>query len=562
MHHEHMVNDDVDGELMVFDPEEPIITFFFKLLEPMAVPEYTVFPERIHASALPMGWLEKSANPEDLPERRNMVNVWVSGSSSIVHHVKIGLAASMGLDAVIRAALVGIKGPGEHKSATMPDDLAADCTVIEIALPVWVNLTLRQRQIDTNGNALADVRDAGSISVDDIDALFDMAIDRVRHLQMAYHAIENGPVTLITAEVLPPLVPYLVRRQAQIEAKEDVELNLYESKRAFNAITRPRLLSNEQISAIYDASSSVSHNPLATYLDLDREAFVALRRSGNTRVSVVMAAAAAEVILDRTLLLLQWEEGKTPESAASGWRDALKTRVELDFSARIGGSWDLTADKPVGRWARKVAAVRNRVVHGGYLPSREEAEEAIEVARELVTFICDRLASEANLKKYTRSAVLLAGNDGLEKRGRRTKAVKMLQNDPTEPQWAPTFGLWFKAFSRLRSDSLAPRASSLKNAKLLAVYFPSDWPKYVAHDDLTGQAVEVEVPASVDLGKSREVVNQIFTEHAQSENFDNPISAMINGGIVDGIRIIGNWVEEYHLVPLRGVMVDWSNFTA
>jgi hypothetical protein len=550
-------------EVLIFDPEEPLITFFFKLPEPIAVPEYTVFPERIHASALRLDWLERGTESEGVPGRRNLINTWVTGSSVIVHHIKIGLAASLGLDAVMKAAMVGIKGPGDYDlESGMPDDLSADSTVLEIVLPAWINLTLHRPKQLRNGANAADVRDQSELSGEQIDLLFDMAIDRVRHLQMAYHAVENGPITLLTAELLPPLVPFAVRTSAQIATKEVVELRIYTSGRSYNAVTRGEDLPKETIAAIFSVDRQINENPLSAYRELDREAFVALRRSGNTRVSVVMAAASAEVILDRTLLLLQWEEGKTPEAAAGEWRDALKTRVERDFADRLGGSWDLTADKPVGRWARNVAQVRNRVIHGGYLPSREEAEQAIGAARELVTFICDQLASDNNLRKYTRSAVLLAGNDGLRKRGRYTNAVKRLQANRSEPPWALTFAFWFKAFSRLRSDLLAPRQSTLEDSSLLAVYFPGDWPKWVAHDDSTGQAIEVHIPEEVELGDAREMVNQITTEHSRSENQNNPISISIAGGVVDGVKATGSWVEEYHLVPLRGVMVDWSNFTS
>jgi len=91
---------------------------------------------------------------------------------------------------------------------------------------------------------------------------------------------------------------------------EVVELRLYTSQRSFNAITRREDLPKDKIKAIYNVSRQITENPLSAYRDLDREAFVALRRSGNTRVSFVMAAASAEVILDRTLMLASMGRGK------------------------------------------------------------------------------------------------------------------------------------------------------------------------------------------------------------------------------------------------------------
>lgn len=554
------VDNNEDNEILAHDPQEPIITFFLKLPEPMSVPEYTVFPERIHASALPMGWLEEGMNTEERSNRRDYTNTWVSRSSIIVHHVKVSSAASMGLDAVMKAAVVGIKGPGDHKF-DWPHDMDADCTVLEVALPIWVNLILHFQRKDGSIQSV-NVREIDSSYNEYIEVLYNKAIDQARNLQMAYHAVQNSPLTLLTVELLPPVVPYIIRKPEQIAAKEVVEMQLYASERSFNSIVRESDLSNEQVGRIFQAGNQIHRNPLSAYLDLDREASVALHRSGNTRVSVVMAAAASEVILDRTLLMLHWEEGKTPESVSASWRDSLKRRVELDYSKRVGGSWDTTSDGPVGRWARKVAHIRNRVVHGGYLPSRVEAEEAITTSRELVTFIGDRLADQNNLKRYTRSAALLMGNEGLAKRGRHTNAVRNLQADLSEPPWAPTFDLWHKAFARIRGDVLTPRESRLERSTLLAVYFPNNWPVYVAHDADTGRATKLNVPEELDLGKSREMVHQIFTEHSEGQDRDNPISVSIAGGVIEGIEQVGPWVEEYHLMPLRGVMVDWSNFTA
>jgi hypothetical protein len=336
---------------------------------------------------------------------------------------------------------------------------------------------------------------------------------------------------------------------------------MMESRRGFNSITRGDDFTEDQQHWLFNAARQVGVNPLAEYLDLDREASVALYRHGNTRVAAIMAAAASEVMLDRTLLLLQWEEKLTPEESVESWRDALKSRVEKDFNVRIGGSWDTTADGPVGRWSQKVADVRHRAVHGGYRPTREEAEEAIRVSRELVTYIGDRITAQENFRKYRRSAMLLLGNEGLISRERYTRAARDMQNDPNESWWPLTFGSWYKAWVRLRSDSYSKRVSSLQGASLLAVYIPGEPPKYVAHDGRTGQAALVSLPASEASERIRSMVAEEFSKHAASGAAENAISIGFEGGVFDGVELIGPWVEEYHFLPLRGVMVDRSDFT-
>ncbi len=40
-----------------------------------------------------------------------------------------------------------------------------------------------------------------------------------------------------------------------------------------------------------------------------------------------------------------------------------------------------------------------------------------------------------------------------------------------------------------------------------------------------------------------------------------PISMAFNRSLVPAMTILGDWVEEYHLVPLAGVMVNRMDFT-
>jgi len=59
--------------------------------------------------------------------------------------------------------------------------------------------------------------------------------------------------------------------------------------------------------------------------------------------------------------------------------------------------------------------LRNRVLHGGYVPDRNEARSALDAADVLSKFIGDRILDRSNM--FPRSALIVFGLDGLERRG-------------------------------------------------------------------------------------------------------------------------------------------------
>ncbi|MFD7655060.1 hypothetical protein ACFV4N_13875 [Actinosynnema sp. NPDC059797] len=563
------MSDDVRSEdevdlVLLDDVDELYVTFFLKLPEPISVPSEQAFPARARAGAFDIGWLRNRVVKvlgEEAKDHQDFTNTYVTTSSMILHHVKVDAATVLGLDASIMAAAAGIAG-SNSTSDPRSKELTADCTVAEIALPVEVTRVLNSGMFSDDWNTES-LENAEEWTHEQVKPLLNLAIDAVREFQSAYHSVQREPLTLLTAQTLPPLIPYVVRTPTQIARKQVVEMRFFPLFAGMNYVTRKGDLSSDQVSRIFDYGNHLQGTPISTYLDLDREAGIALIRLGNTRSSVVMAAAAAEVILNLSLLMMLWEEGKTPEDVAKNWSDGLAGRVKSEYGCRLGGSWDQADSGTIGDWSRHVAGVRHRVVHAGYLPSYGEAEKAIDVSRELLTYIGDSLSRGKSLNKYPRTAIMLIGSEGLQRRGRYTNRIKRLQKDVAEPPWAPTFGLWHKAYVRLMGDKVTPRVSDLNRAGVLAVYHEGKPTQFIAHDEVTGQAVEVHIDGSTEEFSSMMMnVENRLAEHAASPYAYNSISIKMAKEPIDNITLVGDWLEEYRLMPLRGVMVNWSNFTA
>ena len=97
-----------------------------------------------------------------------------------------------------------------------------------------------------------------------------------------------------------------------------------------------------------------------------------------------------------------WEDGQTPADAARIWKDtSITKRVSQYYSMRLGAHWSINTQTPIALWFENVAAVRNRVLHGGRIPTTSEVETAVDAANRLYESLARRLV--ANWKKYPRT---------------------------------------------------------------------------------------------------------------------------------------------------------------
>ena len=181
-------------------------------------------------------------------------------------------------------------------------------------------------------------------------------------------------------------------------------------------------------------------SPMFTWRERLIEADRALNIHGEYAQGVVLAQTAAEVFLDTLLTLMLWEEGADAEQAALLFDDGrLARRIKSEWGPRLGGNWALDGDGPVANWFQKTAQLRNRVVHGGYQPTRAEALAAFKAVYPLETFAYNRLAQRR--AKYPRSVLLTIGDQGLRRRGLWSGTIKTFaeKQGPAEANWEVAF---------------------------------------------------------------------------------------------------------------------------
>ncbi len=602
--------------------DEIIVTYFIPLPEPLGLPDAwrlplhenlpVTEPERIVRWA--DGFVLVSLADDDAPEsptsahehplpvdERNWANKHVLRSSTHLHRVGTNFAARASIDAA--HAVAGRATAGRYNSEEVepilvgddrggfPEDLLRESfaagvgvvTVAEVAVPIHV-LGVVPEALEVNFAELSRERGETSpggrewsqyVSRADFDSDAEyvaeigrralnglrIAIGDLRDLQSSYHAVTRAPITLISYELLPPILPVCFRQLKGVgdpNAATVVSVQTHENLWAWLV---PPNLTAEQYEQFRDVRSRLDQMSFTSHLDLRREAEVARKRDGDTRAAAIYAGLAAEALLDELLLHLMWEEKLTPEQAASAWRDGLLSRVKKDYAPRLGGDWDITSQGAVGRWSRDCAELRHRAVHGGYQASHSEVDASIAALDGLLTYVCDRLCLPAKLRHYPRTALSLAGPPGLRRRSQYSRRLIDLQADVTEPNWGETFSRWRDVYRRIRREAQGfPRVPLVDECELIAVARPSGAKYFCMVHRETGLAVKVDIPPQV-----RESHERVKIVADWLDNVD--VGGYAQGGLSMGVTdpdttlipVRDNWVEAYHLLPLASVMVDKSD---
>ena len=398
---------------------------------------------------------------------------------------------------------------------------------------------------------------------DRIQNAVDAAIADIRSLQSSYYAVTLFTLQLVTREILPPLVAFSLRKYSNFGSEGTAPIEGTQGWLATGGRTAPRLhpeLSDSQIRAVPRARSWTSGEGFSQYLDLRREAFVALEKEGDTRLAALMAGLSSESLLDDMLMHLQWELALTPEAGAREWKDMVSVRVRSQFHPHLSGDWDLAGSGPIAAWSKNVAFLRNRVAHTGYTPTLREAELATEALDGLVEYLCRRVCDHKILRKFPRTALTCAGRTRLKAHNAYTSRIRALDTIDDTMFAIEAFSRWRTAHIRIRGDIYSARIADANGSELLAIRHPDQTFTWCLYDREVGKAARVEI----DWNSTSPHFNGICRRFETWINQLNPPSSFTQGfhpGLTPPFSRIDRWVEDYHLVPMRFVMVDGSDLT-
>jgi hypothetical protein len=250
---------------------------------------------------------------------------------------------------------------------------------------------------------------------DAISASYDRVVEAVAGVARAFRNASKTPIAPIARERLPFLILFLTRDLLQ--PGRNWSQSLLIAHMAAAELDVLSILNEEQLADVQRHLLAVSAgDPLVPYHDRVVDSIHALERLGDTANAVILRQLSIEILLDVLLAMLAWEEGVTPGDAAEQlFALPLTRRLRTAFPPRLGGSWALDRPTETGQWFAGLYALRGRVVHGGYVPSREEARGAMQGASTFEEFIRARVAARAST--FPETSLNMLGESGLRQRG-------------------------------------------------------------------------------------------------------------------------------------------------
>lgn len=525
--------------------DEPLVLASHLIYFFIPLPDCLELPDMYELKMVEQTPAEKIIN-----ERIPPVNL---GASLRFHRVEYPLTYVEDITTLFAVAEKSLPEPndGEHGSVnpdeTSPSNPEAQMkTVVELAIAAD-GLNVEPATADSPANESFEDR---------LSEEFDRGIDYIRQFQRAYYLAQRQPIRLVTRESLPPLIPFGIREVYSEDGEPlpfTVPLSMYITNSNIPISEEPYWNDEKHNRLSIAIEQHSNEGPLLAYMDLAREAEVAFQQDGNYRSVALFAASACEVLLDELLAHLMWEEGNRPEDVSEIFDLTIAKRVKKHFHSRIGGSWKLDTEGPIRDWFANVAGLRNRVSHGGYEPSPEEARRSINTMSTLAIHLGDRVANHT--RKYPRTALILPGEEGLVRRRKWAQKLDALRNDSAEVQWHQTFGRWRLAMNRSRPDSPLARTPSTTMAKVYVVVRADDSEQWIVHDPAAGMAANVSCSdANISLTSEARASIKQLVDSISEQTGHSDTSIYIAGAHIANVPA-ERWIPEYRLLPQTGVMV-------
>ncbi|MGW3936377.1 hypothetical protein [Streptomyces phaeochromogenes] len=398
-----------------------LIRFFITLPEPVDIPDGYVWQE----------------NYDHDPEG--------GGIQQFVHMIFMQSSGSSRQQGSLAAAMESINRVNEHPPNLEINDgnsLTGQYTTV-------IASTLNDRNIQPESQW---------VSPQDIPIEHDplnRCIEEIANFLRAYRAAVESLCVVPTYERIGPIIPFQAGEFTPLEDADEDQAGfripkwgdpgalMLENSNFSDIPPSGEITSEDEGRIDYFRSLLGKGNSLFLWKERFVEARKALYREGNYGASVTLSNTASEVLLDALLSLMYWESGKNPGDVADVFAEGrLARRVKANFAELLGGNWSLDGTGHVADWFHNCYLLRHRVVHGGYSPSRLEAQTALDVTFSLSLYCWDRLAEKR--KKFPRTALITIAEEGLRKRGKWCRFIQDFSRDvaPVEPSWRNDSQAW------------------------------------------------------------------------------------------------------------------------
>ena len=398
-----------------------MIYFFIPLKIPLRIPDEHII--RFTSPAHPFEEDEKCIGTEWDDELGYTVNIT---SSIKIHQVQFHKS-----DTYLEAALNAVNNAFSTDSMMKTEEATKDSshedpeitiTVLEAATRL-TGITDELEDTTTEKSANQVPLQHSEAIQQSITEAFDRIIDDIRNFQRSYVQVTDHLVRLVSPAELPMALPYAIRT-VKLNETEPVwptvvdffRINLADSyieQMSFSSAD----INPDLIDDIIDTGEIINAGPFSDFMDNWRETRLAVRNHSYS-IACILASTSCELFLRKVLLLLLWEEGRCPKQAArllcgnAPYSRSIGDLISREFHDRLGGSWNLRGEGTIPQMYQSVFILRNRVVHGGYVPITSEVEQAVNAFEELYAFIIQRF--ESKIDQYTVTASMMIPNSKIK----------------------------------------------------------------------------------------------------------------------------------------------------
>ena len=323
---------DTEAPPVLVPPGERVVVFFFPLESGFGWPPGE--PIQVYRTAHP-SLLDAIRSLSRTGLDVGSYPATVLAASLICHEVPVNVAERNGFTAMMRAFGLGFPHLEESSKSEEPQ-LETSAAVVEVIIPLITSAAIRLVDEEATDIELSDPLGRPD---DWLGEAFDMAVDHVRELQRQFAAVTRLPTRLLSRQQLPPMIVYGVRKFNALEPGE-VSSGIFLVHNRLETLGPPLVLSEERQAAMLDVERSMH---ASAYLDLYNQADVALNLDGNLREAAVMIATASEVLLNRLILTMRWEEGTTPDILPGYWgvyTQPSDGNTYLGLITRGNGTWE------------------------------------------------------------------------------------------------------------------------------------------------------------------------------------------------------------------------------
>ncbi len=199
----------------------------------------------------------------------------------------------------------------------------------------------------------------------------------------------------LTKEMLPA---FLLAKETNIESWESssflfvLHMNLPIEK---ELVSKAEMY---EITSFYSVITSNS-NPFVIGEQLTYMAKKSFRQ-GYYMESINYVQTSVETLIRTLFEELLIVEGKSDFEINKQLEDtAFMHIIKRHLSHKLGGNWDVNKrNTPIGEWYENTYQIRNKAIHKGYIPTFQEADEALNCALDFKKFIVERI--KKNTKKF------------------------------------------------------------------------------------------------------------------------------------------------------------------